>query len=273
MKRVKMLIFVIAVTFLFVSCSDWQTHSVKEESSNDIVFSKAVEEVSSVSSMPPVDIPSEITAVELWDAVTDEYGWYDYKNHDYDNRKIKVSGYLSGINVQRKELFVWFMERIGSFSFSFEELPDIDPLCNYVTIEGTCLQTSTVSFEDCTLISQETKTRETVYWEKGGKCIHFGNNCLWAPIILPDRLMAGTWDDAISNGCTMVCRDCLHTDDTPLNSFDNTVYWTAYGSKIHTQKRCPTLSSSDTVYEGDISEAHAAGLYDYCDRCTYVPDE
>ena len=80
MKRVKMLIFVIAVTFLFVSCSDWQTHSLKEESSNDIVFSKAVEEVSSVSSMPPVDIPSEITAVELWDAVTDEYGWYDYKN-------------------------------------------------------------------------------------------------------------------------------------------------------------------------------------------------
>ena len=53
---------------------------------------------------------------------------------------------------------MWYGESIGHFAFYFDELPDIDPLCNYCTVEGTCSMSGfSVSFNDCTLISQENR--------------------------------------------------------------------------------------------------------------------
>ncbi|HOX92999.1 MAG TPA: hypothetical protein PLC54_08735 [Spirochaetales bacterium] len=47
-----------------------------------------------------------------------------------------------------------------------------------------------------------------------------------------------------------------------------TVYWTPFGSKFHTDVNCSTLSRSTTVYEGSITEAIEANRNSPCSVCS-----
>ncbi len=271
MTKMLALLLSVVVACSLTSCGWREESSVIEESVPDINSSETREESlfkeSSEASHLCLNLKDQVTASELHKIVSDESGFPT--NDEYDEHRIKVSGYLSGTNAKRNILFMWYGESIGDFAFYFDELPDINPLCNYFTIEGICSMGGLgVSFNNCTLISQETKKTDIVFWENGNNRIHFGNNCLAMSVILPDNLKTGTWDEAISSGCTEVCLDCIHTDNTLIESVEKTVYWTSQGNKIHTKKNCPTISNSDNVLEGDVSEAHNAGLYDYCERCS-----
>lgn len=47
-----------------------------------------------------------------------------------------------------------------------------------------------------------------------------------------------------------------------------TVYWTPFGAKFHTDVNCSTLSRSTTVYEGSITEAIEANRNSPCSVCS-----
>ena len=116
-----------------------------------------------------------MTAVEFHKLTSKESGFMDVEQ--YEGCKFVISGYLNSVNADKGFLDIWYSDTLGDFSFYFEDMPEIGPLSNYVTVEGICKDGLTPSFENCKLISQETKSTEDVYWVKECERIHFGNQC------------------------------------------------------------------------------------------------
>lgn len=265
MKKIIMLAFMILFVQIMVSC-DSDLYDESEIYTYEFQSSAQSSDLESSESSQVCKEWDPMTAVEFCELTSKESGFMDVEQ--YEGCKFIISGYLNSVNADKDFLDIWYSDTLGDFSFYFEDMPEIDLLSNYVTVEGICKDGFTPSFENCKLISQETKSTEVVYWEKERDRIHFGNQCFAMSLAQPDKICSGSWDDAINSGCTEVCLDCIHLDISEAEYIEQLVYWVPNGTRIHIKENCPTIIHSDQVIEGNISDAHNAGLFEYCQRCS-----
>jgi hypothetical protein len=50
-------------------------------------------------------------------------------------------------------------------------------------------------------------------------------------------------------------------------SIGSEVYWTRFGKKYHTNQNCPSLSRSETLFQGAVSDAYEAKRLELCSFC------